>query len=99
MRNMVSHLAANSSSPTVSFWGAARTVAGSMHLVQFGERKLLLDCGAYGSRPGHAARRPPALALRVCVPFWFAGGISRRGAKKNAPIAAKTTAGVRRARA
>ena len=32
---------------TVTFWGAARTVTGSMHLVQAGRRKILLDCGLY----------------------------------------------------
>jgi metallo-beta-lactamase family protein len=35
----------------VQFWGAARTVTGSMHLVQVGAKKILLDCGLYqGSR-------------------------------------------------
>jgi metallo-beta-lactamase family protein len=37
--------------PTVAFWGAAHTVTGSMHLVQFGRHQLLLDCGLFqGSR-------------------------------------------------
>src|SRR4051794_21740187 len=31
--------------PIVTFWGAARTVTGSMHLVQAGGRHVLLDCG------------------------------------------------------
>lgn len=31
----------------VQFWGAAQTVTGSMHLVNVGEKKLLLDCGLY----------------------------------------------------
>jgi metallo-beta-lactamase family protein len=31
--------------PTVTFWGAARTVTGSMHLVEAGDRRVLLDCG------------------------------------------------------
>ena len=31
----------------VQFWGAARTVTGSMHLVHVGGRRLLLDCGLY----------------------------------------------------
>src|SRR5438876_686392 len=31
--------------PTVTFWGAARTVTGSMHLVEAGSRRVLLDCG------------------------------------------------------
>ena len=33
--------------PTVTFWGAARTVTGSMHLVTTGGRRLLLDCGLF----------------------------------------------------
>jgi metallo-beta-lactamase family protein len=33
------------SEPTVTFWGAARTVTGSMHLVEIGPYRLLLDCG------------------------------------------------------
>jgi len=32
--------------PSITFWGAARTVTGSMHLVAVGGRQLLLDCGA-----------------------------------------------------
>ena len=35
----------NSSRPTVTFWGAAQCVTGSMHLVQAGKFNLLLDCG------------------------------------------------------
>jgi len=31
----------------LQFWGAARTVTGSMHLVEVGGRRLLLDCGLY----------------------------------------------------
>jgi metallo-beta-lactamase family protein len=31
----------------LQFWGAARTVTGSMHLVHVNGRKLLLDCGMY----------------------------------------------------
>ncbi|MEO8085042.1 MAG: MBL fold metallo-hydrolase [Ardenticatenales bacterium] len=31
----------------LQFWGAARTVTGSMHLVIVGGRRLLLDCGLY----------------------------------------------------
>ena len=31
----------------VQFWGAAQTVTGSMHLIQFGEKRILLDCGLY----------------------------------------------------
>src|SRR5262245_45263284 len=31
--------------PTLTFWGAAQTVTGSMHLVEVGDECLLLDCG------------------------------------------------------
>ena len=39
--------------PTVTVWGAARSVTGSMHLVEAGGHKILLDCGlSRGPRPG-----------------------------------------------
>lgn len=38
--------------PTVTFWGAARTVTGSMHQVDACGRSLLLDCGLF---QGHRA--------------------------------------------
>src|SRR5947209_2936338 len=38
--------------PTVTFWGATRSVTGSMHQVQAGKRALLLDCGLF---QGHRA--------------------------------------------
>jgi metallo-beta-lactamase family protein len=44
------NLTANST--TVTFWGAARTVTGSMHLVEAGRQKMLLDCGLF---QGHRA--------------------------------------------
>ena len=31
--------------PTVTFWGAAESVTGSMHLVEVGDERILLDCG------------------------------------------------------
>src|SRR3954469_13255339 len=31
--------------PTVTFWGAAQSVTGSMHLVEAGPLRVLLDCG------------------------------------------------------
>jgi metallo-beta-lactamase family protein len=40
--------------PAVTFWGAAGSVTGSMHLVEAGGRRILLDCGAVrGYRGGH----------------------------------------------
>jgi metallo-beta-lactamase family protein len=41
----------------VTFWGAARTVTGSMHLVEVNGKKLLLDCGLYQGRRGEAFQR------------------------------------------
>ena len=38
--------------PTVTFWGATRTVTGSMHQVEACGRSLLLDCGLF---QGHRA--------------------------------------------
>src|SRR5579883_2129157 len=37
----------SSSAATVTFWGAARTVTGSMHRVEACGQTLLLDCGLY----------------------------------------------------
>src|SRR2546425_39625 len=45
------------SSPSVTFWGAARTVTGSMHLVQAGRTKILLDCGFFQGKRAEARRR------------------------------------------
>jgi len=41
----------------VQFWGAARTVTGSMHLLEVGARKVLLDCGLYQGRRKEAFER------------------------------------------
>ena len=41
----------------VTFWGAARTVTGSMHLVQVNAQEFLLDCGLYQGRRGEAFQR------------------------------------------
>lgn len=40
----------------LTFWGAAQTVTGSMHLVETGGRRLLLDCGLYQGRRSEARR-------------------------------------------
>jgi metallo-beta-lactamase family protein len=42
---------------TVTFWGAAHTVTGSMHLVEVGKKKYLLDCGLYQGRRAEAWAR------------------------------------------
>lgn len=42
---------------SVHFWGAARTVTGSMHLLQVGPKRLLLDCGLYQGKRAEARER------------------------------------------
>src|SRR3954452_10089407 len=46
-----------SSEPTVTFWGAARTVTGSMHQVDACGQTLLLDCGFFQGRRSETYRR------------------------------------------
>jgi metallo-beta-lactamase family protein len=41
----------------VTFWGAAHTVTGSMHLVEVGTRKYLLDCGFFQGKRAESFRR------------------------------------------
>ena len=41
----------------VQFWGAARTVTGSMHLVESAGKRVLLDCGLYQGRRKEAFKR------------------------------------------
>ena len=41
----------------IQFWGAARTVTGSMHLLEVNGRKILLDCGLYQGRRKGAFER------------------------------------------
>ena len=42
---------------SVTFWGAAQMVTGSMHLLESGNQKILLDCGLYqGKREESRAR-------------------------------------------
>ncbi len=43
--------------PTVTFWGATRTVTGSMHQVEACGRVLLLDCGLFQGRRAESHRR------------------------------------------
>jgi metallo-beta-lactamase family protein len=42
---MMSYSNKRAAVPTVTFWGAAQTVTGSMHLVEAGDTRVLLDCG------------------------------------------------------
>src|SRR5215208_5142269 len=43
--------------PIVTFWGAAQMVTGSMHLLEAGSAKVLLDCGLYQGRRDEARQR------------------------------------------
>src|SRR5436190_3673686 len=43
--------------PTVTFWGATRTVTGSMHQVDACGRSLLLDCGLFQGRRAESEHR------------------------------------------
>src|SRR5438876_9940965 len=48
----------------VTFWGAARTVTGSMHLVEVNGQKLLLDCGLYQGKRSEARQRNSTFPFR-----------------------------------
>jgi metallo-beta-lactamase family protein len=43
--------------PLLTFWGAAQMVTGSMHLLEAGATKVLLDCGLYQGRRAEARER------------------------------------------
>src|SRR5437763_656989 len=43
--------------PTLTFWGAAGGVSGSMHLIEVGNHKVLLDCGLHQGRREEARQR------------------------------------------
>jgi metallo-beta-lactamase family protein len=47
----------------ITFWGAARTVTGSQHLVETAGEHILLDCGLY------QGRRADAYAINQKLPF------------------------------
>jgi metallo-beta-lactamase family protein len=47
----------NMTEPLVTFWGAAQSVTGSMHLIEFGSQRLLLDCGLVRGRRDEAHKR------------------------------------------
>jgi metallo-beta-lactamase family protein len=54
---------AGSGGATVTFWGAAQMVTGSMHLLESGKSKILLDCGL------HQGRREEARQRNIRFPF------------------------------
>ncbi len=47
----------------ITFWGAARTVTGSQHLLNVSGERVLLDCGSY------QGRREDAFAINQKLPF------------------------------
>src|SRR5687768_12004673 len=46
-----------SAGPAVTFWGAAQTVTGSLHLVEAGGRRVLMECGLFQGRREEARQR------------------------------------------
>jgi metallo-beta-lactamase family protein len=54
---MSSPLTSRSGQPTVTFWGAAQTVTGSMHLFEGAGQRILLDCGLYRGKRDEARIR------------------------------------------
>jgi metallo-beta-lactamase family protein len=54
-----------SAEPTVTFWGAARTVTGSMHRLDANGHSLLLDCGLFQGRRSEARARNQEFPFRV----------------------------------
>jgi metallo-beta-lactamase family protein len=52
------------SGPTVTFWGAAHTVTGSMHILEASGRRFLLDCGLFQGRRDEARRRNSHFPVR-----------------------------------
>jgi len=49
--------APSATEPSLSFWGAAGGVSGSMHLIEIGNHKILLDCGLHQGRREEARQR------------------------------------------
>ncbi len=40
----------------LTFWGAAQTVTGSLHMLEFGDRRVFMDCGLFQGRRAEAER-------------------------------------------
>jgi metallo-beta-lactamase family protein len=57
MKGVESATAGKVLEPTLTFWGAAGGVTGSMHLLEVGNHKVLLDCGLHQGRREEARRR------------------------------------------
>lgn len=54
------------SGPAVTFWGAARTITGSMHMVDVGGEQILLDCGLFLDRGPEARERNRTFPFDPC---------------------------------
>lgn len=50
--------------PTLTFWGATRTVTGSMHLLAANGRSVLLECGLFQGRRAETHRRNRTFPFR-----------------------------------
>lgn len=48
---------ASAAQATITFWGAARSITGSMHLIEAEGRRILLDCGLTQGRSEEVRRR------------------------------------------
>jgi metallo-beta-lactamase family protein len=48
---------ADGAGTTVTFWGAAQVVTGSMHLLESGNKRILLDCGLYQGKREESRQR------------------------------------------
>src|SRR5207302_5764325 len=61
---MIMHSPRGTQDPAITFWGAAQSVTGSMHLVEVGGRRILLDCGRPVGPRADARRRTVAFPFR-----------------------------------
>lgn len=57
-------MARDAAPPTVTFYGAARTVTGSMHRLDANGRTILLDCGLFQGRRAEARDRNQSFPFR-----------------------------------
>jgi metallo-beta-lactamase family protein len=60
---MILHPPRGTQNPIVTFWGAAQSVTGSMHLVEVSGERILLDCGSVRGERG------PSRARAATFPF------------------------------
>jgi metallo-beta-lactamase family protein len=49
----------------LTFWGAAQTVTGSMHMIEASGKRILLDCGLYQGRRKEAEERNRSLPFQA----------------------------------